>query len=106
MNKQIALTETAVAPARGEWKHSDELIPDVACERIKIVNVAFVGQPSVGGWVLVDAGVGDCGHTIRKAAAERFGEESRPSAIILTHAHFDHIGAVKGLANYWDVPVF
>jgi glyoxylase-like metal-dependent hydrolase (beta-lactamase superfamily II) len=35
-----------------------------------------------------------------------FGEGSRPAAIVLTHGHFDHIGAVHTLAHEWDVPVY
>jgi len=40
------------------------------------------------------------------AAAELFGKDSTPIAIILTHAHFDHVGAVKNLLMEWDVPVY
>lgn len=29
-----------------------------------------------------------------------------PAAVILTHGHFDHIAAVKGLLEKWRVPVF
>lgn len=36
----------------------------------------------------------------------RFGEGARPSAILLTHGHFDHVGALKELASQWDVPVY
>ncbi|WP_432358609.1 MBL fold metallo-hydrolase [Sporosarcina sp. UB5] len=31
--------------------------------------------------------------------------EVRPLAILLTHAHFDHIGAVDRVRNYFDIPV-
>jgi glyoxylase-like metal-dependent hydrolase (beta-lactamase superfamily II) len=43
---------------------------------------------------------------IRAAAVKRFGEGSRPSVIILTHGHFDHVGALEELADEWDVPVY
>jgi glyoxylase-like metal-dependent hydrolase (beta-lactamase superfamily II) len=39
-------------------------------------------------------------------AAQRFGREARPSAIILTHGHFDHVGALEALCRVWDVPVY
>jgi glyoxylase-like metal-dependent hydrolase (beta-lactamase superfamily II) len=56
--------------------------------------------------VLVDAGLGISAERIRRAAADRFGSGSRPAAIILTHGHFDHVGAVRDLAEEWDVPVY
>src|SRR5690554_1635733 len=34
------------------------------------------------------------------------GEKLRPQAILLTHAHFDHIGAVDVIRNYYDVDVY
>ncbi|AKD01848.1 beta-lactamase [Pontibacter korlensis] len=69
------------------------------------MNLYFAANPD-GSWVLVDAGVPGSAHKIREATAELFGPDSRPSAILLTHGHFDHIGAVKELAEEWDVPVY
>ena len=43
---------------------------------------------------------------ILEVAAERYGRESRPAAIILTHGHFDHVGALEPLLGVWDVPVY
>src|SRR6185369_6215471 len=43
---------------------------------------------------------------ILSVAAERFGVESRPTAIVLTHGHFDHVGALEALLAVWDVPVY
>jgi glyoxylase-like metal-dependent hydrolase (beta-lactamase superfamily II) len=73
--------------------------------RILIVNVFFVGERN-GPWVLVDAGLPFSANRIRQAAASRYGESSRPEAIILTHGHFDHVGALRELAREWDVPVY
>lgn len=69
------------------------------------VNLYFVANPD-GSWVLVDTGVPGCASKIRKAATELFGPDNPPRAIILTHGHFDHVGAVKELAREWDVPVY
>lgn len=43
---------------------------------------------------------------IKETAEELYGEGARPNAIILTHGHFDHAGAVKTLAEEWDAPVY
>ncbi|HEX5166871.1 MAG TPA: MBL fold metallo-hydrolase [Thermomicrobiales bacterium] len=81
---------------------------DLSYLRTGIVNVCFYGQPGVGdrGWVLIDTGMYGFSGRIMAEAARRFGENARPAAIILTHGHFDHVGALKTLANAWDVPVY
>src|SRR3954471_1032094 len=65
---------------------------DLAYLRLAIVNVFFYGAAGAGDreWVLIDAGLHGTAHRIAKAAEERFGAESRPSAIVMTHGHFDH----------------
>lgn len=85
-----------------------EVVDDVACLPLSIVNVYFFGERGAGDrrWVLIDAGLAFSGRRIAHAAAERFGPDSRPAAIILTHGHFDHVGALPSLAERWDVPVF
>ncbi len=81
---------------------------DLAYLRTGIVNVYFYGAPGSGdgAWVLIDAGLYGSARSIRDAAAERFGEGVRPAAIVLTHGHFDHVGALRELAEGWDVPVY
>lgn len=87
------------------------LIPvadDIAGLRILMVNVYFVGDPNAEdrSWVLVDTGLPRSTGQILRAAEQRFGRETHPVAIVLTHGHFDHVGAVKELAEHWDVPVY
>jgi glyoxylase-like metal-dependent hydrolase (beta-lactamase superfamily II) len=79
--------------------------PDVGWLPISFVNVYFIGRPG-GPWVLVDAGLPGTAPQIRAAAAARYGSTSRPEAIILTHGHFDHVGAAKRLADEWHVPIY
>lgn len=33
-------------------------------------------------------------------------ENVKPLAVLLTHAHFDHIGAVETLRNHYEIPVY
>jgi glyoxylase-like metal-dependent hydrolase (beta-lactamase superfamily II) len=81
---------------------------DVAYLRTVFVNLFFFGRR--GGpndsWVLIDAGIPGSAPWILAAAEERFGPRTPPSAIILTHGHFDHVGALQTLLEQWDVPVY
>ncbi|MDB5232517.1 MAG: fold metallo-hydrolase [Chitinophagaceae bacterium] len=70
------------------------------------VNVYMIADNTAANWVLVDAGLKWSAHKIKKMARMLFGAQSKPSAIILTHGHFDHVGAVAQLAEEWDVPVY
>ena len=85
-----------------------EVAPDVTCLQVLIVNAFFVGRPgrADGGWALVDAGLRGTAGRFRKAAEQRFGPGARPAAIILTHGHFDHVGALRELAEAWDVLIY
>ncbi|WP_408004817.1 MBL fold metallo-hydrolase [Radiobacillus kanasensis] len=74
--------------------------------QVQIVNVYFVRNRNTDDWVLIDAGMPRSDRAIIKHAAEIFGPNHSPKAIILTHGHFDHVGSITDLITYWDVPVY
>jgi len=82
-----------------------EIVPGVAYLPLTIENVYFVGEPGQP-WVLVDTGTPGETARIRAAAAERYGENARPQAILLTHGHTDHAGSAAPLAEAWNVPIY
>lgn len=86
--------------------NSFTVAPGVWGRKDAFVNYYMIQDEESGNWALVDAGLRWSAATIRNMAKEIFGEGSRPSAIILTHGHFDHAGALKTLAEEWDVPVY
>src|SRR5689334_1807146 len=93
ISKQMYIDWYSVAP--GVWR-----IKDV------FVNMYLVHNPAANKWVLVDTGLKTSAAKIKKVADHLFWPESTPSAIILTHAHFDHVGSLRKLADEWDVPIY
>ncbi len=87
---------------------SEEVTPDILVMNFTVVTACLVGDTNegVGEWVLVDTGLENSADFILKSVEKRFGKNSRPQAIILTHGHFDHIGSVIKLSELWDVPVY
>ena len=85
-----------------------EVALDLAYKRLALVNIALYGQAKAGdrNWVLIDTGIPGTAGRIADSAARRFGHDARPSAIILTHGHFDHVGSLIALAEKWDAPVY
>ncbi|VEF47653.1 metallo-beta-lactamase family protein [Bacillus freudenreichii] len=83
----------------------EEIRPDVYYHTIQIVNIALIGQRD-SGFVLIDAGMPHSADKIIELTEDRFGPDARPNAIVLTHGHFDHVGALIELVEHWDVPVY
>ncbi len=84
------------------------VVPDIMLLEFPLVNAFLVGDPNAnnGEWVLVGAGMAHTSKDIITAAEGRFGTGSQPKAIILTHGHFDHVGAILELLNQWNVSVY
>jgi glyoxylase-like metal-dependent hydrolase (beta-lactamase superfamily II) len=85
-----------------------DVAPDLACLRSVLVNVYLYGEVGAPDreWVLIDAGIPGSAGRIARAAEERFGPGKRPACIVLTHGHFDHVGALRELTERWDCPVY
>lgn len=83
----------------------DNIAPHVTGLNIVFVNLYAISNPE-GGWSLVDAGIPVSAAFIKRFVEKRFGPEPRPQNIIVTHGHFDHVGSLAELADYWNVPVF
>jgi glyoxylase-like metal-dependent hydrolase (beta-lactamase superfamily II) len=89
-------------------KSTLQITPDILILQFTIVNACIISTDSnnCNRWVLIDTGLENSAEFILQEAEKKFGKDSRPEAIILTHGHFDHIGSAIKLANHWDVPVY
>lgn len=82
-----------------------QVAPGIWGMRIVFVNVYMV-ETGDNEWVLIDAGLKGSSGRITKMAESLFGPDNPPKAIILTHGHFDHVGALKELLKTWKVQVY
>ncbi|MDO4264210.1 MAG: MBL fold metallo-hydrolase [Deinococcus sp.] len=91
-------------PAVSSFGGLQALRRDLFRVRLPMVNVFLLGAPG-GAWVLVDAGMPGTADLILRAAREIHGTKA-PAAIVMTHGHFDHVGALSDLLRHWPVPVY
>lgn len=85
----------------------EEVTHDLYLWTDQIVNICYFGLKGTRDWVLIDTGMPHSKEAIMKAAEDRFGHKEKPKAILLTHAHFDHVGSLQPLLDEWeDVPVY
>lgn len=82
-----------------------QVAPGVWGMRIAFVNIYMVATGEKD-WVLIDAGLYGSGGRIKRMAESIFGVDNPPKAIILTHGHFDHVGAIRDLIATWKVQVY
>jgi glyoxylase-like metal-dependent hydrolase (beta-lactamase superfamily II) len=84
---------------------SHVVLPDLVMVRTGIANLCYVGEHGTSDWTLVDAGVPFFAGRVLEMAEELFS--GPPQSIVLTHGHFDHIGALEELVQRWeDVTVY
>ena len=77
--------------------------PDVLRIPTAIVNAYAVGDPD-GKWVLVDTGLPGFANYVQQLLDNYAAHP--PTAIVLTHGHFDHAGNALALARRWNVPIY
>lgn len=80
-----------------------ELTTQVHWLPLRIVNAYLIQEQNH--WYLIDTGTKKHADIIQKAV-EIITQEKKPSAIILTHGHFDHAGSALSLAKIWNTPVY
>jgi glyoxylase-like metal-dependent hydrolase (beta-lactamase superfamily II) len=102
---KLIMKEQIIQPKEKHALYFD-VAPNVWGTKDVFVNMYMVKDEETGNWVLIDTGLKSSAAKLKKMAAELFGEDSKPSAILLTHGHFDHIGSLARLAEDWHVPIY
>jgi glyoxylase-like metal-dependent hydrolase (beta-lactamase superfamily II) len=93
-------------PKKDLYLNSFNVAPGVWGLKDIFVNLYMIHNPIENTWVLIDAGLKSSAPKIRRMAEQLFWPDLRPSAIVLTHAHFDHVGSLNTLAEEWEVPIY
>ena len=108
MNKNISNEPQPTLPLTSAHDGFFQAITDdIFCFTDKIVNVYFIGDPKkTSEWFLVDCGISRSSDHILSILTEKFGDAYPPKMIVLTHGHFDHVGAAYELAKHWSVNLF
>lgn len=88
--------------------NAEHVTHEVVLLNFTVVNAFLVGDPFADSkdFILVDTGMENSFKFILEAVNKHYGKGIRPRCIVLTHGHFDHVGSVIRLAEYWDVPVY
>ncbi|MFL0252164.1 MBL fold metallo-hydrolase [Clostridium neuense] len=81
-----------------------QVTPDILIMNFTIVNAFLVGTAE--NYILVDTGLENSAKFILQCIEDKFGKNSKPKSIVLTHGHFDHVGSVKKLSELWNIPVY
>jgi hypothetical protein len=77
------------------------IAPNVWRMKDVFVNVFIIESREQPGWVLVDTGLKSSYAKIKNMIAEVMEPGAIPQAILMTHGHFDHRGALQQLAAEW-----
>ncbi len=106
--EQIAVETNSLQEIAEKPMSTQQVTQDIILLRFPLVNACLVGNPGINNneWALVGAGMAHTGKDILQTAEGRFGKGSQPKAIILTHGHFDHVGAIMELINAWNTQVY
>jgi glyoxylase-like metal-dependent hydrolase (beta-lactamase superfamily II) len=93
-------------PNEKQSPYDFSIAPGVWGKKDVFVNYYMIEDSETDSWFLVDAGLRWSVPKIKAMANYLFGEDSKPAGIILTHGHFDHVGALHTLAKEWAVPIY
>jgi glyoxylase-like metal-dependent hydrolase (beta-lactamase superfamily II) len=99
--------ELSATEERELYKNVFVVAPGVWRLKDIFVNIFIIQNREGTNWVLVDTGLESSAPKIKAMAKYIFGSTgSTPTAIVMTHGHFDHRGSLLQLADEWGVPVY